>query len=172
MPANPNTCRWLPEHEEFNRAFSPEHSPGSLLLSGKPGCGKSVLMKDGFSEARESLEEVKKTKTKITVLAFDESCSIPISCCAVAYFAFSNRGDAEDNTLKAFLRSLLFQLFSASSLFRRTLTLEKYQLLKSSSRTKDALVDWPIHILKEIFDSLVSSLQPACKSARHCSSYT
>lgn len=150
VDANPDTCQWLEEHDKYRKAFS-EHGPRFLSISGKPGCGKSVLTKYVFNDLRTLLKTASEDE-------FDEA--FPISSRACAYFAFNSRGDPEDNTPKAFLRSVLFQLFTSSYLIRRTPIPEIYQLLRSSSKTKDTTIDWPLHILKEIFSALAASPQP------------
>ena len=49
-----NTCRWLFEHETYQGWFtgrSRDQTYGLLWLKGKPGSGKSTLMKQAFSQA-------------------------------------------------------------------------------------------------------------------------
>src|SRR5437016_2512801 len=44
------TCKWLWENKEFLRWFKEDH--GLFWIEGKPGCGKSTLMKYSFLEVR------------------------------------------------------------------------------------------------------------------------
>jgi ABC-type glutathione transport system ATPase component len=60
-PAHMRTCHWLVEREEYkawqDMAKSLEHS-GLLWIKGKPGAGKSTLMKWAFQYAQKSHHEV------------------------------------------------------------------------------------------------------------------
>lgn len=91
-PAN-NTCRWLFENKSYedwsvgkNRAWS----NGLLRLKGKPGAGKSVLMKEAYRRALRM-----------------RSLSGP-SC--VAAFFFNAKGSGIEHSKAGALRSLLYQL--------------------------------------------------------------
>jgi len=89
------TCLWLFENatyrDWFSRRTRDEHR-GLLWLKGKPGAGKSVLMKEAFHRASQEL------------LGSDGDLT--------ASFFFNARGDALERTPEGLFRSILFQLLS------------------------------------------------------------
>ncbi|KAK3383654.1 hypothetical protein B0T24DRAFT_605806 [Lasiosphaeria ovina] len=88
------TCLWLFEHELYLNWFkgeSREKHRGLLRLSGKPGSGKSVLMKEAYHHA---------------LLWQAESGS-----CTAAFF-FNSKGEYMEHSKIGLYRSLLYQLLS------------------------------------------------------------
>jgi ankyrin repeat protein len=89
-PAHARTCHWLVEREEYkawqDMAKSLEHN-GLLWIKGKPGAGKSTLMKWAFQYAQKSHEE----DTLIS-------------------FFFNARGEGLERSTEGMYRSLLAQL--------------------------------------------------------------
>ncbi|KAF3023462.1 hypothetical protein E8E14_001444 [Neopestalotiopsis sp. 37M] len=86
------TCSWLFEHEKYRDWLEDRNSysnEGLLLLQGKPGAGKSVLMKE--AHRRMSLENV-------------DSADIIATC------FFNGLGGTLDHTRTGMYRSLLYQL--------------------------------------------------------------
>ncbi|KAI1387927.1 uncharacterized protein F4822DRAFT_444436 [Hypoxylon trugodes] len=95
--AHAKTCRWFLETSEYrdwldSTKFS-DHG-GFLWIKGKPGAGKSTLMKFSFSQASGS----KKKQSNIVISFF-----------------FNARGDELEKSTVGLYRSLLLQLFKARS---------------------------------------------------------
>lgn len=91
LPAG-NTCQWLFNHELYSDWFcgrNQQASQGLLRITGKPGAGKSVLMKEAFRQ---------------TLLGDDASDNL------VAAFFFDVNGLEWDRSLAGLFRSLLYQL--------------------------------------------------------------
>ncbi|EGP91691.1 uncharacterized protein MYCGRDRAFT_32494 [Zymoseptoria tritici IPO323] len=82
------TCEWLLQHPDFSAWANKDRHPGILWISGKPGAGKSTLMKF-------VLAHVRKTQ------AADE---------IVLDFFFNARGDEFEKTTLGMYRALLFHL--------------------------------------------------------------
>lgn len=89
-----NTCDWLFKHElylDWCNGQNRDKHKGLLCLRGKPGTGKSVLMKEAI---RQSTSEQDK------------------SDCATAAFFFSAKGDELEQSPLGLFRSLICQLLS------------------------------------------------------------
>jgi ankyrin repeat protein len=91
--AHSKTCRWFLKHEDYLAWKDPakvsEHH-GFLWIRGKPGAGKSTIMKFIYLETRR-----KDRKNQILT----------------ASFFFNARGEALEKTISGMYRSLLLQLF-------------------------------------------------------------
>jgi hypothetical protein len=89
-PAHVRTCRWLVEREEYkawqDMARSSEHN-GFLWIKGKPGAGKSTLMKWAFQYAQKSHGDD-----------------------TLVSFFFNARGEGLERSTEGMYRSLLAQL--------------------------------------------------------------
>jgi hypothetical protein len=88
---SPTTCSWLLQHPTFvqwadTRYMQAHH--GLLLLQGKPGCGKSVLMKYALSHASH--------RRRVNEIAIG--------------FSFNDRGCSLERSTQGLYRSLIFQL--------------------------------------------------------------
>jgi ankyrin repeat protein len=93
------TCDWFFETEEFcdwrDRADLPANN-GVLWLKGKPGAGKSTLMKHVFNHCKDNFSEQ----------------------LLLAYF-FNARGDVLEKTYMGMLRSIVFQLTKQDEVVRK-----------------------------------------------------
>ncbi|KAJ5983604.1 hypothetical protein N7481_005703 [Penicillium waksmanii] len=91
--AHPKTCRWFHEHPDYQAWLDPtrlvDHH-GFLWVSGKPGAGKSTIMKSTYSDMK------KRHNRRRNVL--------------VASFFFNARGEYLERSILGMYRSLLFQL--------------------------------------------------------------
>jgi ankyrin repeat protein len=88
--AHAKTCKWLLQNSEHTEWLDPARLPhhhGFLWIKGKPGTGKSTLMKFAFSQAS-------KSKKRNVVIAF----------------FFNARGEVLEKTIIGMYRSLLLQL--------------------------------------------------------------
>jgi ankyrin repeat protein len=91
--AQAKTCRWLLQHSDFLAWRNPselDQHHGFLWISGKPGAGKSTLMKFAYNHAINNAVE-------------DET---------IVCFFFNARGDDLEKSVMGMYRSLLFQLFT------------------------------------------------------------
>lgn len=91
--AHSKTCRWILKHPDYLSWANPEHISehnGFLWIRGKPGAGKSTLMKFIYLQA-------KRQEQKMQTLT--------------ASFFFNARGDVLEKTVSGMYRSLLLQLF-------------------------------------------------------------
>ncbi|TDZ15682.1 Vegetative incompatibility protein HET-E-1 [Colletotrichum orbiculare MAFF 240422] len=89
--AHAKTCQWLAKHSDYSNwlktnEFVNHH--GILWISGKPGAGKSTIMKFAFARAKRKAAEN----------------------AAVLSFFFNARGEALEKTTEGMYRSLLLQL--------------------------------------------------------------
>ncbi|KAF7713452.1 Uncharacterized protein PECH_001310 [Penicillium ucsense] len=90
--AHASTCAWFFDHPKFHEWLDPQmiaHHHGFLWLSGKPGAGKSTIMKFTYLE-------LKKATSRENSL--------------IASFFFNARGDTLEKTVQGMFRSLLLQL--------------------------------------------------------------
>ncbi|OTA52656.1 hypothetical protein K449DRAFT_340541, partial [Hypoxylon sp. EC38] len=91
-PPAKNTCQWLPQSVAFTQWIERKNVGvhfGLLQIIGKPGCGKSTLMKRLFETTRSSLRA-------------EGTC--------VAGFFFNSRGGELEHCARGLFRSLLFQV--------------------------------------------------------------
>lgn len=97
-PAHNETCRWVLDTDEYRRwrdkAFREEHH-GFLWIKGKPGVGKSTIMKF-------LLEHMKHEMPEYTVISF----------------FFNARGTALETSAEGLYRSLLLQLLNRFHILR------------------------------------------------------
>jgi Ankyrin repeats (3 copies)/NACHT domain len=107
-------------------------SSGILLVSGKPGCGKSVLAK--YVQTR---------------LSTDPEVGYPRQ---IAYFFFNGRGKEIEQITSGMIRALLYQIFRhRPSLIHELPLMKNYDELKKSG---EANVEWPLPILWNLILSL------------------
>src|SRR5271170_4120693 len=91
-PAHAKTCKWLLSRSEYQDWLDPKklsNHHGFLWIKGKPGTGKSTIMKFAFANA-------KKTMMDTTVISF----------------FFNARGEELEKSTLGMYRSLLLQLLS------------------------------------------------------------
>ncbi|CAG9984408.1 unnamed protein product [Clonostachys byssicola] len=89
--AHPVTCKWLPQHESYFTWTDAERlgdHHGFLWINGKPGSGKSTMMKFLSSQEKKNAE---------------------INTCVISFF-FNARGKEVEKTTIGMYRSILFQL--------------------------------------------------------------
>ncbi|KAI1073061.1 hypothetical protein LB507_009050, partial [Fusarium sp. FIESC RH6] len=92
--AQSKTCRWFLKHEAYLAWKDPDKTPehhGFLWIRGKPGAGKSTIMKFIYLDTKKS----------------DKKNEI-----VTASFFFNARGDTLERTVSGMYRSLLLQLFT------------------------------------------------------------
>ena len=90
----PETCNWLfhnPAYRQWYDRQNLEDHHGLLWIKGKPGSGKSTLMKEAYSRARQQLPAVSTT---------------------IAAFFFNARGTHLEKSLPGLFRSVLYQILT------------------------------------------------------------
>jgi hypothetical protein len=131
--AHDRTCMWLLEQSEYQDWLNPnkiqEHH-GFLWVKGKPGAGKSTMMKYALARARKEMAN-----------------SVIIS------FFFNARGDNLEKSTLGMYRSLLFQLLTAVP------DLQNVFIPLASAKWKLGEVsEWCIEELKPILELAVEEL--------------
>jgi ankyrin repeat protein len=130
--AHAKTCKWLLQKDEYVWWLDPtrkaEHF-GILWIKGKPGAGKSTLMKYALAQAKRSLKGS-------TVLRF----------------FFHARGTQLEKTTFGMYRSLLHQLLSVDPSL-----LSVFDGPCFTSGTKSAQRLWSVEVLKEVFSLAIQS---------------
>ncbi|KAL6798332.1 Pfs, NB-ARC and ankyrin domain protein [Trichoderma sp. SZMC 28012] len=131
--AHAKTCRWLLRKSEYinwlNIAKISEHR-GFLWIKGKPGTGKSTLMKFALNSAKKTMRD------KIII-----------------YFFFNARGgDMEKSTIGMY-RSLLLQLLEKLPELRNTLELP-HLTTRSGEEYR-----WTTEILTNLLDQAIQNLK-------------
>jgi len=130
--AHADTCQWLLEQREYREWLDPsqlvEHH-GFLWIKGKPGTGKSTLMKFALNSIRESMKH-----------------TIAIS------FFFNARGDDLQKTTAGMYRSILLQLLE-----RLPALQDIFNSLGLVTRNVDHH-QWSVESLKQLLELAVQSL--------------
>ncbi|KAF4442949.1 hypothetical protein F53441_11593 [Fusarium austroafricanum] len=130
--AHSKTCKWILERPEYHDWLNPskvqEHH-GFFWIKGKPGAGKSTLMKFLLSNARS------KMKSKIVI-----------------FFFFNARGQDLERSTIGMYRSLLQQLLLK---IQRPQSLLDSELLSRISETHE----WGTEALRTLFEEVVQSLK-------------
>ncbi|KAL8295182.1 hypothetical protein RB597_008531 [Gaeumannomyces tritici] len=134
-PAYPGTCDWLFDTAQFrkwrDRADLPAHN-GVLWIKGKPGAGKSTLMKHALRHCEE---------------VFDDHL-------IVTYF-FNARGETFEKTPLGMLRSIVYQLLDKDdTLYERFLPIYKKQRV-----CKEGEWAWSRAQLEDFIRSVVNKRQ-------------
>ncbi|CAG8942806.1 unnamed protein product [Penicillium salamii] len=130
-PYHPNTCQWILELEEYQSWMS--QSRGLLWIKGKPGTGKSTLMRS-LHERRERLQ--------------DQSEMIWLD------FFFTARGEELQRTPLGMLRSLLNQIFE----FDPTIRPQVCEIYKARSKRFGGDGDkweWPQRVLEDLLVEVI-----------------
>ncbi|KAH8890391.1 hypothetical protein GQ53DRAFT_842162 [Thozetella sp. PMI_491] len=129
--AHSKTCRWLLNESaycDWLDAQSLDHH-GFLWIKGKPGVGKSTIMKFALNQA-------KSNRSQGTI---------------ILHFFFNARGAELEKSTPGLYRSLLFQLFQSAP--------DMWQSLDVLADTNlEELETWHIQQLKELFRSAVERL--------------
>ncbi|KAH8722057.1 hypothetical protein BGZ61DRAFT_416603 [Ilyonectria robusta] len=130
--AHSETCRWVLRDTKYLNWLDPsqlkEHR-GFLWIKGKPGAGKSTLMKFVLSKATQTMENV-----------------------VIINFFFNARGDDLEKSTMGMYRSLLHQLLTR---LRTLLRVFDSLTIPISSA---ALYQWNIDSLKSLFEQAIQSL--------------
>ncbi|KAF4943466.1 hypothetical protein FSARC_14911 [Fusarium sarcochroum] len=130
--AHGKTCKWVlnrPEYLDWLNPDKTEDHHGFLWVKGKPGAGKSTLMKFILSTAR--------TKMKNKVI--------------ISFF-FNARGETLEKSTVGMYRSLLLQLLERLPRLQRVLN----PMLVSGINENQ---NWSVESLKELFEQAVQSLE-------------
>ncbi|KAI0009816.1 hypothetical protein F4779DRAFT_338141 [Xylariaceae sp. FL0662B] len=130
--AHAKTCRWLlkrPDYLDWLNPLKVDQHHGFLWIKGKPGCGKSTLMKFLLAHTRRTM------KQKI-----------------VLNFFFNARGDNLEKSTFGMYRSLLFQLIE-----RIPALLSVVDSMDLSTQAKQC-PQWSIELLKALFEQAVVTL--------------
>ncbi|CAJ2508890.1 Uu.00g139160.m01.CDS01 [Anthostomella pinea] len=130
--AQTKTCQWLPKHSEYKAWQNPtqmQDHHGFLWIKGKPGAGKSVMMKYLLQNARRAKKRG-----------------------AVISFFFNARGGNLERSVKGLYRSLLSQLLRFGDELH--IDPDLLELLLGFEDDKP----WPIETLKEAIGSVVEHL--------------
>ncbi|EGC45395.1 pfs domain-containing protein [Histoplasma capsulatum var. duboisii H88] len=131
--AHDETCGWLletPQYENWLRTAHREAHHGLLWIKGKPGAGKSTLMK----------------------FAVDISLEAEEKRSVISYF-FHARGAPLEKTIVGMFRSLLYQLLTKLPQLRKIFCSPKLETWK----TNDSF-EWNIELLKDLFTDAVKAL--------------
>ncbi|KAH7013509.1 hypothetical protein EDB80DRAFT_544994, partial [Ilyonectria destructans] len=130
--AHSETCQWVLRDTKYLNWLDPsqlkEHR-GLLWIKGKPGAGKSTLMKFVISKATQTMENV-----------------------VIVNFFFNARGDDLEKSTIGMYRSLLHQLLKRLGKLLRVF--DSLRLPSSSA----ALHQWNIDSLKSLFEQAIQGL--------------
>ncbi|WYZ35511.1 hypothetical protein EsH8_X_000158 [Colletotrichum jinshuiense] len=137
VPAHPDTCDWLFNTPEFQQWIDPaylqDHN-GVFWIKGKPGAGKSTLMKHAFHHYQKSL--------------FSDHLLL-------AYF-FNARGETLEKTPLGMLRSIVYQLLQNDD----TLYEQFLPSFREKQRTsQEGNFHWRLSELQEFMRSVVTKSQ-------------
>ncbi|KAF4459813.1 Pfs NACHT and Ankyrin domain [Fusarium albosuccineum] len=135
----PNTCEWLLTHSDyldwFNMAKAGEHH-GFLWIKGKPGAGKSTIMKFAATQASND-----KSNTAMS-------------------FFFNARGAELEKSTTGMYRALLFRLLVALPNCLEVLDPEHNSTLDAlyTGLVNERQPEWDIEVLQELLRSAVKKL--------------
>lgn len=132
--AHSKTCQWLLDKAEYKNWLAAQFSDprGFLWIKGKPGVGKSTIMKFALSQAKKALDEH----------------------AIFIYFFFNARGAELERSAIGLYRSLLFQLFQAAPHTQSVLDTAPVFHLASATDGR-----WHIQTLQDLFRAAVELLQ-------------
>lgn len=133
--AHESTCQWLFEREEYRRWLNPTKTNDQnsfLWIKGKPGAGKSTLMKLAFLES-------KRTMSNVIVLSF----------------FFNARGDILERSTLGLYRSLLFQLLTSIPVGNR----QPFWDVASRKNRQNSVANWTLKELQKILYATLHDLK-------------
>ncbi|EHK23069.1 uncharacterized protein TRIVIDRAFT_151071 [Trichoderma virens Gv29-8] len=134
--AHARTCKWLLQTSEYLDWLNPdklsEHL-GFLWIKGKPGTGKSTLMKFALANARKKIKDM-----------------------IIISFFFNARGDDLENSTLGMYRSILLQLLE-----RLPERQDIFDSLGLTIR-KSGYHQWSVESLKVLFEQVVQGLGKSC----------
>lgn len=128
------TCQWLLRHPDYIHWLDPDefnNHHGFLWINGKPGSGKSSLMKFAFTEAKRNTG---------------------MNAATVSFF-FNARGDTLEKTTPGMLRSILLQVLEKLPDLQDVL--DGTQLVPQNQN--DSAM-WKVEVLQQLFSTVVSRL--------------
>lgn len=128
--AHNRTCKWILKHKTYVKWRS--STCGTFWIVGKPGAGKSTLMKYLHSTATEKKSEHKNLPEHEIVFGF----------------FFNARGATLERTTKGMYRALLFELFTAAP---------ELQFILDG---KQPSADWSLYFLKSILLEVMQNIGP------------
>ncbi|KAI0545354.1 hypothetical protein F4679DRAFT_478587 [Xylaria curta] len=129
-PPHGSTCKWILHHPSYLTWLdTSEHSRhhGFLWIRGKPGAGKSTLMKFIYQNMKNSFETIS--------------------------FFFNARGNQLEKSVEGMYRSLLLQLLQKSSTSQQEQVFRHYPHLH---RVKQGSIKWDNGTLQDIFSKTIS----------------
>lgn len=132
-PAQGKTCRWMlqnPKYKDWLDHGKLQNHNGFLWIKGKPGAGKSIMMKFLYQQARKSMKSA-----------------------VVISFFFNARGEALEKSTMGLYRSLLHHLLCKMPDLMPCLDCCATQLSAIKNR------GWQPEMLKEIFALVVDHLR-------------
>ncbi|GJC77684.1 ankyrin-3 [Colletotrichum liriopes] len=132
------TCKWLTSHRSYEDWLDPEKLPahhGFLWISGKPGAGKSTIMK--FAMNRTKRGQAKNSAGNS----------------AVIHFFFNARGEDVEKTTVGMYRSLLHQLLRTLPDLQEVLDMADFNLLIA-----DHSFPWKLRLLQKLFKRAILRL--------------
>jgi ankyrin repeat protein len=144
--AHYNTCKWLlcmSEYLDWLDATKTADHHGFLWIKGKPGAGKSTIMKFAHEHACKGIE-----------LGLTESASSPHASGVVLGFFFNARGDILEKSVLGMYRSLLHQLLESRPHLRRVFSL--LTLTISELRTD---YEWTLGSVQKLFKAAILELR-------------
>jgi hypothetical protein len=131
--AHARTCKWLTTKDEYldwrNPSKITEHN-GFIWFKGKPGTGKSTLMKFALDQAQKAMK--------------DE---------IILSFFFNARGEELEKSTAGMYRSLLFQLVQCVPGLEVI-----FDSLRLTAWPQDGQVQWSVELLKYLFERAVQEL--------------
>ncbi|EHK27042.1 uncharacterized protein TRIVIDRAFT_132531, partial [Trichoderma virens Gv29-8] len=131
--AHAKTCRWLlrkPEYLDWLDTDKINEHHGILWIKGKPGTGKSTLMKFAFNNAKKTMRDK-----------------------VIINFFFNARGEDLEKSTIGMYRSILLQLFEKLPLLQDTLELPKL----APPPGKD--YHWSVEALTNLLDQTIQNLK-------------
>ena len=151
VTAHSNTCQWIFEREEYRawrNSDALSTNRGFLWVKGKPGAGKSTLMKSAQCYGEQEHDDI------------------------IISFFFNARGVELQKSTQGMYRSLLYQLLDKrmgqlAALSAREGHSHHFNLLadilaKSPQKgTRDITPSWPIEKMKDMLRNLVLAFSPA-----------
>jgi len=129
------TCEWLITHPEYHKWLnSTKDEPHSdvLWIRGKPGTGKSTMMKFALRRAKEAMPD------KIVISFF-----------------FNARGDDSEKSAASMYRSLLAQLLRCLPALQ---TIFEAPVFDAQRHREPQDIRWTAELLKELFAAAINSM--------------
>ncbi|KAJ9648449.1 hypothetical protein H2199_001304 [Coniosporium tulheliwenetii] len=131
--AHAKTCKWLlkmSEYQDWRDVTKISEHHGFLWIKGKPGTGKSTIMKFAYANA-------KKTMTDTIIISF----------------FFNARGEHLEKSVEGMYRSLLFQLLEKLPDLQIV-----FDSLESMVPNRGDVYRWDIEQLKNLFGSAIEKI--------------